>query len=691
MRDPKTKRFRSAHDPGDLLGVARAVLRHAAAETIGCLPDDVLDGEVVDVSQSAFDRSRAGAGYSSAPSARELCRQTGLSWAKAKEHVAEGRNPALALAQAKVRKRDRRHRPEDVVPGLIAVARRLGIAASAAPTDDEPGEQQAEEQHKREHATEAPAAEQAEQPPEGPSAEAEQGAAGEATVEASAAAAGGERRRRRRERDGRHGGAAAAAADATTLATATIVIAGVVVDDDDHDGGKRDGDAGGDRAGGGDDEREGDDVAAVVVVTSAPAGDDDVAATTWMSTSLYRVMRKRMLREDRRRRHGGALFLPSVNQITEAVGSWQAALELAGLPTPDWRSGSRGLSVAEALDLCFEQHRVLPTQRELMNTWRAAQDLPISRQSRSWPEELAAFRARWLALGIKVPASLPPKDQRPDYTLKHPNLPELPGSHVRKRRLSDSELVDCVVVYLEDLEPGAVASAAGYRHWADQRPDRPSIGTLTRRSSWAKVLAGARERLRSQRSGPESARRAESARSGYAPSIGPSSRQHSVRSLGRGQVRVEDSDDGAGEDASNQLGEDERGHGCRCDAGEGVAEDAADVDRGVGEARRAGEEVGGADVGADRRRRQVSAAGSGEREDHEHEAEGGDDLSEDVGAGGAVGLGDADRAQVEHQVGDDGAGDATEDLDRHVGEGGAPGQAAEARVDQGHDRIEVAS
>jgi len=448
VRDPKTKRFRAAHDPGDLLGVARAVLRYAAAEAIGCSTKEVHDAEVVDVSQSAFDRSRAGAGYPEAPSARELCRQTGLSWAKAKEHVAEGRNPALALAQAKVRKRDRRHRSEDVVPGLRAVARRLGIAPSNALAEEQLEEKQAGERPEQEHTPETPEAEQPTQ------AEARGTAA--ANPEQREDEAGPERADARDDGDG----------DGERC---------------DHPGGDRRADDGGD-----------------VAATNASANDDVVVAT-WMSTSVYRVMRKRMQREDRRRRHGGALFLPSVNQITEAAGSWRAALELAGLPTPNWRSGNRGLSVAEALDLCFEQHRVLPSQRELLRTWRAAQDLPISRQSRSWEEELVAFRSRWQATGVTVPASLPPKDQRPDYTLKHPNLPDLPGTHVRKRRRSESELVDCVVVYLEDLSPGESARASGYRHWADQRPDQPSIGTLTRRSSWSKILTEARERLRERR------------------------------------------------------------------------------------------------------------------------------------------------------------------------------------------------
>jgi hypothetical protein len=50
---------------------------------------------------------------------------------------------------------------------------------------------------------------------------------------------------------------------------------------------------------------------------------------------------------------------------------------------------------------------------------------------------------------------------------------------------------------------------------------------------------------------------------------------------------------------------------------------------------------------------------------------------------------DADRGLGEHDVGSDGADHAADDLGSRVVAGVAPGDAAEARVDQRDDRVEV--
>ena len=127
----------------------------------------------------------------------------------------------------------------------------------------------------------------------------------------------------------------------------------------------------------------------------------------------------------------------------------------------------------------------------------------------------------------------------------------------------------------------------------------------------------------------------------------------------------------------------------RRDTGEGVREHPPDADRRVGEACRAGEEVGRADVGPHRCGRHRSAAGPREGEDHQQEPERRDHLGEQMGLRGAVLVRDADRRQREHPVGDDGTRDAAEHLGGYVGERVAPAQAAEARVDQGDHRVEM--
>src|SRR5215469_15787491 len=112
---------------------------------------------------------------------------------------------------------------------------------------------------------------------------------------------------------------------------------------------------------------------------------------------------------------------------------------------------------------------------------------------------------------------------------------------------------------------------------------------------------------------------------------------------GRCDTGVEALDDGDGQAAADELGGEEGRRGCRRDAGEGVGEDPADGDGRVGEAGRGGEEVGRADVGADRGWGGAAAAGSRQREDDQQQAEGGDDLGQEMRWCRPVLGGDADR------------------------------------------------
>ena len=127
------------------------------------------------------------------------------------------------------------------------------------------------------------------------------------------------------------------------------------------------------------------------------------------------------------------------------------------------------------------------------------------------------------------------------------------------------------------------------------------------------------------------------------------------------------------------------------DAGEGVGEHPADGDRRIGEAGRGGEEVRGADVGADSGRGGPAAAAAGEREDHQDQAESGDDLRQEVRGRGPVLDGDAHRRKGEHQVRRDRAADAARHLRGQVGGSVPPAQPAERGVHERHDRVEVAA
>ncbi len=119
-----------------------------------------------------------------------------------------------------------------------------------------------------------------------------------------------------------------------------------------------------------------------------------------------------------------------------------------------------------------------------------------------------------------------------------------------------------------------------------------------------------------------------------------------------GNVREQEHGEADGEQAADELRDDERGHAARRDAGEGVGERSADRDRGVGEARRRREPVRGGDVAADRERDDARAPRAHDAEDHEQQPEGGDDLAEPQRRGGARVGRERHRGEVEHQVRD---------------------------------------
>ena len=223
-----------------------------------------------------------------------------------------------------------------------------------------------------------------------------------------------------------------------------------------------------------------------------PVGAPLPPAPLVMSTVAYDVERELMLAEDRRRRHGRRRHLPTTGQIIRTAGSWTAALELAGLPTPGPEHGkNRGLTLGEALELFFRLNQALPTYREILS-WAHHQGVPISRHKCRWRDELELLRARWAARGVVVPERPPPQDERADYTLRDPRIPRLPADHQRLYRRNEDELVDAVAAYLDQLSPTARATAPGYRAWSEGRSDRPSISTITRKSKWTTVLAAAR-------------------------------------------------------------------------------------------------------------------------------------------------------------------------------------------------------
>jgi hypothetical protein len=113
-----------------------------------------------------------------------------------------------------------------------------------------------------------------------------------------------------------------------------------------------------------------------------------------------------------------------------------------------------------------------------------------------------------------------------------------------------------------------------------------------------------------------------------------------VRERAGGGVEV--SDDHVAERAADELGDQERRNGTGGNTGEAVGKHPGNGYGRVGEAGRAGEPVGGRDVGADGVGDAVTSAAAGGAENDEHQPGGGDHLGQPDAGTAAVLRGHAD-------------------------------------------------
>jgi hypothetical protein len=212
----------------------------------------------------------------------------------------------------------------------------------------------------------------------------------------------------------------------------------------------------------------------------------------------YRVERERMLADDRRRwLHGAKRLLPNDDQIRTACGSWDAALVLAGLKRGPGLGGHKRRRVPTLVDLlerCHTAHGTLPTQRELEAFAAHGLDVPFpTMKGKKWSVAVADWRAQRAARGLTSPDALPPRAERPDYTLKVDGA--LPGERRQLPRTRE-ECVDAVERYVAQLprdakgRPGK-ATKRGYDDWAREQGGTPRASIFDDHNGWSSVLTDA--------------------------------------------------------------------------------------------------------------------------------------------------------------------------------------------------------
>ncbi len=203
----------------------------------------------------------------------------------------------------------------------------------------------------------------------------------------------------------------------------------------------------------------------------------------------YDEERTKLIAEDRNRwLHGNQLLIPKSGQIEQALGSWTAALSVAGLRTPrergPARDATRAPTHAELLDRFWRYYKALPMKPHLL-AFARGNGIPYPGEARTtFGAERTAWAEARRAEGIAVPEAPLPRDAGPDFSRDVGAA--LPGE---RRRKQWNNVVDCVSVvkrYLAQLAPGEPARAESYRAWA-RGNGAPAPNQLTQHGGWTAV------------------------------------------------------------------------------------------------------------------------------------------------------------------------------------------------------------
>ncbi|MGB1583390.1 MAG: hypothetical protein ACPHCI_06340 [Solirubrobacterales bacterium] len=187
----------------------------------------------------------------------------------------------------------------------------------------------------------------------------------------------------------------------------------------------------------------------------------------------YRRERDKLMKE-----RCAEAVLPDEEQILGMVGSWPAALAIAGLPIDDAleRELGRLVRVNAVLDRALEAHGTIPTLYELLAFVRA-NDLDLPDRINPYPAVVKQWRARRLAQGIATIEYEPRKYGRPDFSRRV--IWEEPR-RIRRGYWTEALAVDAVARFLESRAPGEPTTRKAYVDWSRGNRDAPSAAYLDR-------------------------------------------------------------------------------------------------------------------------------------------------------------------------------------------------------------------
>jgi hypothetical protein len=230
-----------------------------------------------------------------------------------------------------------------------------------------------------------------------------------------------------------------------------------------------------------------DDVRPALRVVALRRGVDS------LTLSEYRAERNVILAADRARwMHGGALRLPTDEQVIALAGSWDAALRAADLrPLRERDVKERRADAAPPLVSLLarfhDAHGFQPSARDL-RAFARGNGIPYPRHGREgFSAAVAEWRRQRRQQGLPEPRVVARKGGRgrkaPDYGA---NVGAARAGEKRRVQWTREGCVAAVNRYLAQLRNGERSTERGYRDWAAAQPhgSAPAFATVQEHGGW---------------------------------------------------------------------------------------------------------------------------------------------------------------------------------------------------------------
>jgi hypothetical protein len=218
----------------------------------------------------------------------------------------------------------------------------------------------------------------------------------------------------------------------------------------------------------------------------------------------YRLERRRMLQAaGRAHLHRSELSLPTEGQIERVAGSWDDALEIAGLKSRPQTGGGTGVPIASVLELFLKTFGYLPGVAQLEGFARA-QSIPLAKRRKPYADyiaELTTERAEW---GKWTPphslSGAKPKLDEPAPGLSA-LLARFPKAQKRKKRWTREECVEALMGLLAEWPNDRRLNEDAYQEASRGRDDLPSLSSLQRQGGFGELIVEARSPTLCENSG----------------------------------------------------------------------------------------------------------------------------------------------------------------------------------------------